>query len=250
MLKVIAIGDVHADWRNLSAALKAAYAMDAHGQPTQPVLDGRYRVILMGDLVHPKRIEGYELLTGRADYNWRDPDHLKSASRAQVRELYKLKDYVDQSNGNVQVILGNHDDAALEHKFLLGTALGVIHAEFDPTKGGVPLPEDLQGWFKTFVRYVRLHGIHFAHAGPTPGMMYFDDFFYGDPDAKRWWSEKPHLVRDAGHTFGVYGHTVMEDGIYIDATNKFAMIDALEKRQYLELLLRDDETFDYRIEQF
>ena len=250
MLKVIAIGDVHADWRHLYAALKAAYAMDTHGEPTQPVLDGRYRVILMGDLVHPKRIEGYEEMTGRPEYNWRDPDHLKSASRAQVRDLYKLKDFVDKSEGNVQVILGNHDDAALEHKFLLGTALGVIHAEFDPARSGVPLPDDLQAWFRSFPRHVRLNGIHFAHAGPTPGMAYFDDFFYGDPDSKRWWTDKPHLVRDAGHAFGVYGHTVMDDGIYVDTTHGFAMIDALEKRQYLEMLLRDDETFDYRIAEF
>ena len=250
MLKVIAIGDVHADWRHLHAALKASYAMDAHGEPTQPVLDGRYRVILMGDLVHPKRIEGYEEMTGREEYNWRDPDHLKSASRAQVRDLYKLKDFVDKSEGNVQIILGNHDDAALEHKFLLGTALGVIHAEFDPARSGVPLPEDLQAWFRSFPRHIRLNGIHFAHAGPTPGMAYFDDFFYGDPDSKRWWKDKPHLVRDAGHTFGVYGHTVMDDGILIDETHSFAMIDALEKRQYLEMLLRDDETFDYRIAEF
>jgi hypothetical protein len=250
MLKVIAIGDVHADWGHLYGALKAAYAMDASGEPTQPVLDGRYRVILMGDLVHPKHIEKYEELTGRAEYNWRDPEHLKSASRAQVRELYKIKDFVDKAGGNVQVILGNHDDAALEHKFLLGTALGVIHAEFDPGKGGTPMPEDLQDWFRTFPRYVRLHGVHFAHAGPTPGMAYFDDFFYGDPDSKRWWKDKPHLVNDAGHVFGVYGHTVMEDGIFIDRDHNFAMIDALDKRQYLEMMFRDDESFDYRTASF
>jgi hypothetical protein len=250
MLKVIAIGDVHADWGNLYAALKAAYAMDASFEPTDPVLSGRYRVILMGDLIHPKRIEGYEALTGRAEYNWRDPEHLNSASRAQVRELYRLKDYADKASGNVQIILGNHDDAALEHKFLLGTALGVIHAEFDPTKGGTPLPDDLQDWFRGFQRYVRINGVHFAHAGPTPGMAYFDDFFYGDPDSKRWWQDKPNLVKDAGHSFGVYGHTVMDHGIYVNAPHAYAMIDALEKRQYLEMLIRDDGSFDYRIVDF
>ena len=250
MVKVIAIGDVHTDWGLLYGALKASFAMDAHGNPTPPVLDGRYRVILMGDLVHPKTTVRYEELTGREGYDFRNPDHLKSASRAQTRELYKIKEFVEKSGGNVEIILGNHDDAALEHKFLLGNAMGVIHAEFDPSKGGTPLPEDLQEWIRTFQRYIRIKGVHFSHAGPLPGMMYFDDFFYNDRDSKHWWHEKPFYVKDAGHAFGVYGHTVMKDGIVLDLESGFAMIDALEKRQYLEMLIDDEGQYKARIASF
>jgi hypothetical protein len=250
MVKVIAIGDVHTDWGLLHGALKASFAMDAHGNPTQPVLDGRYRVILMGDLVHPKTIMRYEEITGREGYDFRNPEHLKSASRAQTRELYKIKEFVEKAEGNVEIILGNHDDAALDHKFLLGNAMGVIHAEFDPSKGGTPLPEDLQEWIRAFKRYIRIDNVHFSHAGPLPGMMYFDDFFYNDRDSKHWWHEKPYYVKDAGFNFGVYGHTVMKDGIVLNLDKGFAMIDALEKRQYLEMLIDDDDQFQARIATF
>lgn len=76
----------------------------------------------------------------------------------------------------------------------------------------------------------------------------FDDFFYHDPDTKAWWYTKPELVRQAGHRFGVYGHTVMKEGIYLDAENHLAMIDALTHKQFLELLL-DEDRLDYRIMQ-
>jgi hypothetical protein len=250
MVKVIAIGDVHTDWALLYGVLKASFAMDAHGNPTPPVLDGRYRVILMGDLVHPKTTLRYEELTGREGYDFRNPDHLKSASRAQTRELYKIKEFVEKAEGNIEIILGNHDDAALEHKFLLGNAMGVIHAEFDPSKGGTPLPDDLQEWMRGFKRYIRIDNVHFSHAGPLPGMMYFDDFFYNDRDSKHWWHEKPFYVKDAGHSFGVYGHTVMKDGIVLDLERGFAMIDALEKRQYLEMLIDDEGQVKARIASF
>jgi hypothetical protein len=250
MLKVIAIGDVHTEWGLLYNALKAAYAMDSAGNPTAPVLDGRYKVILMGDLVHPKTTVRYEEITGREGYDFRNPDHLKSASRAQTRELYKIKEFVEKASGNVEILLGNHDDAALEHKFLLGNAMGVIHAEFDPSKNGTPLPDDLLEWIRGFKRYLRIEGVHFSHAGPLPGMMYFDDFFYNDRDAKHWWHEKPHYVRDAGHAFGVYGHTVMKEGIVLDLHAGFAMIDALEKRQYLEMMIADDGQFQARVAEF
>ena len=250
MLKVIAIGDVHADFGRMWSALKAAYAVDAAGNPTPPLLDGRYQVVLIGDLVHPKNVEAYENLTGRAPFDWRDPEHLRSAARSQVRELYRVKEYVENALGAVTVLLGNHDAAALEHTHVLGTAKGLVHVEFDGSKGGTPLPDDLAEWMRSWPREVRIHDVQFAHAGPTPGMLYFDDFFYGDPDSKNWWRTKPHLVVDAGHRFGVYGHTVMPEGILVDREHRFAMIDALERRQYLELLFRDDDEFDYRVVDF
>jgi hypothetical protein len=250
MLKVIAIGDVHADYPRLWEALRAAYAADTSGYPTPPVLDGRYQVILIGDLVHPKNLDAYERLTSIKGFSDRNPDHLRVASEAQAEALYQIRDYVESAGGAVTVILGNHDDAALDHKYDLGTGAGLTHNEFNPKKGGVELPEDLKTWIRSWPRYTRMNGIHFSHAGPLPGMMYFDDFFYGDPDSKKWWQTKPHYVQDAGHRFGVYGHTVMPEGIYVDPEQRFVMIDALERRQYLELLIRDNGEYDFRIADF
>ncbi len=77
-------------------------------------------------------------------------------------------------------------------------------------------------------------------------MQHFDDFFYHDVDTKTWWYEKPELVQQAGHRFGVYGHTVMKEGIYIDKEHSFAMIDALSHRQFLEMIVSDDR-LDYSV---
>ena len=90
--------------------------------------------------------------------------------------------------------------------------------------------------------------MHLAHAGPTPGMEQFDDFFYHDPDTKRWWFTKPELVEASGHRFGVYGHTVMDEGIYIDKEHNFAMIDALGHLQFLEMIV-GPERLDYSVMQ-
>lgn len=240
MIKVIAIGDVHGQWPELWRVLRAASAATATLEPTQAVMEGRYRVVCVGDLVHYKDARDYANAVGVEPYDPSDPDHLRRAAKAQIRELYRFKRYVDQSEGNVSVIIGNHDEAAFDHRYELSTRGGMSHVEFDATKGGVELPDDLRAWFAAMPREVVFHGVQFAHAGPLPGMQVFDDFFYHDPDTKSWWFNKPELVKQAGHRFGVYGHTVMKDGVYVDKDNGFAMVDALGKLQFLELLLDDD----------
>lgn len=52
MIKVIAIGDLHAEFPKLWRALKASYAADEQLMPTRPVREGDYRVILMGGLAY------------------------------------------------------------------------------------------------------------------------------------------------------------------------------------------------------
>src|SRR5690606_11797122 len=170
------------------------------------------------------------------------------AAKAQIRELYRFKRFVDAAEGNVTVILGNHDESALDHRYELSTRGGLKHIEFDEQQGGMALPDDLAAWFHAMPRERVFHGVQFAHAGPLPGMQVFDDFFYHDPDTKSWWYKKPELVRQAGHRFGVYGHTAMKEGVYVDRDNCFAMIDALGKLQFLELIL-DVDRLDYSVMQ-
>ena len=59
----------------------------------------------------------------------------------------------------------------------------------------------------------------------------------------------PRLARQSGHRFGVYGHTVMEEGIVVNKEHCFAMIDALAHHQYFEMFL-DEDRLDYRVMQF
>lgn len=248
MIKVVAIGDVHGQWAELWRALKAAAVCDASFGPSDALLEGRCQVVCLGDLVHYKDERAYEQATHSEPYDPTSPRQLQRAARAQIRELYRFRTFVEKAGGNVTVILGNHDEAAITHQYDLGTRGGLRHDEFNEDKGGLALPDDLIGWFRSFPRERVFHGVQFAHAGPLPGMQFFDDFFYHDPDTKAWWYTKPELVAQAGHRFGVYGHTVMKNGIYIDKENRFAMVDALARRQYFEMLL-DDERLDYRVMQ-
>lgn len=248
MIKVIALGDVHGQWPEVWRVLKAAAACTPALEPTPAVAEGRYQVVCVGDLVHYKDERAYANAVGEEPYDPSNPDHLRRAAKAQIRELYRFKRYVDQAGGNVHVILGNHDEAALDHRYELATRGGLQHVEFDESKGGVAIPDDLRAWFLAMPREVVFHGVQFAHAGPLPGMQVFDDFFYHDPDTKRWWFTKPELVRQAGHRFGVYGHTVMKEGIYLDREHALAMIDALGQLQFLEMLL-DEDRLDYSVMQ-
>ncbi|MEJ2666746.1 MAG: metallophosphoesterase [Deinococcales bacterium] len=246
MIKVIAVGDVHGQWPELWRVLKASAACTPAYEPTPAVIEGRYQVVCVGDLVHYKDERAYANAVGVEPYDPADPDHLRRAAKAQIRELYRFKRFVDQAEGNVTVILGNHDEVALDHNYELTTRGGLRHDEFNPERGGVALPDDVAEWFRGFARERVYYGVHFAHAGPLPGMQYFDDFFYHDGDTKTWWFNKPELVQQAGHRFGVYGHTVMKDGIYIDKDHGFAMIDALGQLQFLEMIL-SDERLDYSV---
>lgn len=234
-VKFIAIGDVHTEYNLLWAALRAASCVDAQGLPTAPVRQGLYQVVLIGDLVHPKNLGEYARLVG-GNFDPHNHDHLYRAAREQMRELDKIRRYQQAAPHAVHILLGNHDDNILNHRVTLGTKGGLIHLEFDQRRGGVALPVQLREWFEGFLRELRFGGVQFAHVGPLPGMVYYDDLFYADHTHKHWWEETPEYVDMAGLAYGVYGHTQMNQGIHLDA-GRFAMIDALTHRQYLELLL-------------
>lgn len=240
---VVAIGDVHGQWAELWAALRAAGAANASLEPTPPLLSGRLEVILSGDLVHFKDHESYARAIGVETFDTHEPQHWRRAAKAQFRELYRFKDFVAAAAGHVSVILGNHDEVALRRGYTLGTRGGLEHLEFEPKQGGLALPDDLGQWVARFPRQKLVGGVQFAHAGPLPGMQVYDDFFYHDPDTKRWWRNKPELVQQCGYTFGVYGHTIMPEGIYLDRENGFAMIDALHRREYLELDFEGEDLY-------
>lgn len=240
MRKFIAIGDVHADFDTMWAALRAASCADAQGRPTPPVQAGLFQVVLIGDLVHPKNEREYARVAGLPRFNASDPDHLTLAAREQARQLDRLREYQLQAPHAVHILLGNHDDAVLHPRFVLGTSSGLKHVEFDPTHGGVPLPAHLHEWMSTFLRELRVGSaggdLHFAHVSPLPAHTHYDDLFYADHSPKRWFVDAPDYVRMAGLQYGVYGHTQIQGGILLEDDHRFAMIDALQSREYLELM--------------
>lgn len=244
MYKFIAIGDIHADWATCWDALRAASCVDADGLPTPPVQLGRYQVVFIGDLVHPKSPEGYARLTGFHPFDMNDEEHRIVAAREQVRELDRLRQFQEAAPHAIHILLGNHDAAVLDPQFLLGTSGGLKHVEFDPERGGLMLPPHLHAWMSRFPREVRLGNVQFGHVSPLPNHFFYDDLFYSDRSSKTWFRDTPDYVEMAGLAFGVYGHT-QTDGVYLypDEENpRFAMIDALQKRQYLEVLYDEDES--------
>lgn len=243
MYKIVAVGDVHGQWAELWRALRAAGLARDVGEPTPSLLEGHTQLVLVGDLVHYKDRHGYALAVGEEAFDVSDARQLRRAAKAQIRELYRFKSYMERSFGAVSVILGNHDEVAISCRYTLTTRGGLEHSEFDPDKGGLALPEDLCEWMMAFPRQKIVGGVHFAHAGPLTGMQHYDDFFYHDPDTKGWWRNKPELAQQSGERFGVYGHTAMPGGIYLDRDHLFAMIDALERCEYLELAFDDDELY-------
>jgi len=247
--RIVAIGDVHAEYGKLWRALRHAGAADDQNLPTPALTSGRLRVVLLGDLVHPKTQSAYTRLTGLDPYDHRNPDHLRHAARVQIRALMRIKNFVENSGGFAVVLRGNHDQAILDHRFLLGNASGIEHAEFDPERGGVPLPDSLAEWIGGFPKEFVVGGIHFAHVGPAPWLQEYDDMFYQSKEPKRWWFTNPDYMQRSGYRFGVYGHTVMKEGIRIFPEYKFALIDALDLEEYLELVV-DGDRLDWHVVKF
>lgn len=253
MHKFICIGDVHADFTTLWEALRAASCLDAQGLPTPPVMAGMYQVILIGDLVHPKSPQAYTRLTGLRPFDSSDPEHLLIAAREQVRGLEKLKTYHEAAPHAIHILLGNHDDNVLNPALVLGTSGGIKHVEFDPMRGGVHLPAHLYEWMSRFPRDIRVGNMQFSHVSPLPGHQHYDDLFYSDRSPKRWFRETPEYVQMAGLEFGVYGHTQVEDGIFMhedDQGPRFAVIDALHARQYLEIIHDDTKVSGLQVVPF
>lgn len=77
------------------------------------------------------------------------------------------------------------------------------------------------------------HGVHFAHVGPVPWLQEYDELFYAQSEPKTWWFRTPDYVERMGYRYGVYGHVPMKEGILLK--ERFALIDALDLGEYLEL---------------
>ena len=94
------------------------------GEPTAPVLENTAEVVLVGDLVHYKDAESYAYAAAEEAFDAANPRQLRRAAKAQIRELYRFKDYMERAGGRVSVILGNHDEVALTHAYTLATRSG------------------------------------------------------------------------------------------------------------------------------
>ncbi len=236
-MRVVALGDLHGKFPLLWRILRREGLADEGFHPTEALRSGRTHLVLLGDLVHPKTPKDYEGLTGLSPYDPKDPTHLRLAAGAQIRELFRLKRFQEEAEGHVTILLGNHDEAALKGDPILGNR-HLEHLEFHPEHGGKPLPEALKAWMASFPRELVLKGVHFAHVGPVPWLQEYDALFYAQSEPKTWWFRTPDYVERMGYRFGVYGHVPMKEGVLLK--ERFALIDALDLEEYLELFPEED----------
>ncbi|AEV15806.1 hypothetical protein TCCBUS3UF1_7580 [Thermus sp. CCB_US3_UF1] len=236
-MRVVAVGDLHGNFPALWRLLRLEGLADPLLQPTEELRSGRTRLVLLGDLVHPKTQRDYERLTGLTPFDPQDPNHLRLAAGAQIRELFRLKALQEASEGHLTILLGNHDEAALKGEPLLGNR-HLKHLEFHPEYGGKALPHGLKAWMEGFPRELLLNGVHFAHVGPVPWLQEYDALFYAQSEPKTWWFRTPDYVERMGYRFGVYGHVPMREGILLK--ERFALIDALDLGEYLELFPEEE----------
>ncbi len=202
-MRVIAVGDLHGNFPALWRLLKAEGLADAHLRPTAALRTGEVRLVLLGDLVHPKTLRDYERLTGLSPYDPEDPTHLRLAAGAQIRELFRLKGFQEEAEGHVTILLGNHDEAALKGDPILQPpppAPGV-----PPRAGGQAPARGLKRWMASFPRELVLEGVHFATwpRALAPGVR---RSLLRSERAQDLVVPHPRLRGAHGYRFGVYGH--------------------------------------------
>ena len=174
--KLVVVGDIHAQvdkfWRILRAA-----GLLAHGhEPAAELVEGRTHLILLGDLVHAKTRPSYAALIGQRTFDEHHPPDVAKAEAAQEAFLREVRAFCERAQGNVTVLLGNHDYNALN------AGEGVLQTDTLPhyewRTPGRALPADLAAWLATWPSELTVNKLHFAHVGPKPEHNRYGAGFY------------------------------------------------------------------------
>ena len=201
-MKLVVIGDIHAQSAKLWSMLDDAGVADAAKRPTAPVLDGDVRIVLLGDLVHAKSRERYGELIGAKRYDEYDPAHLARAERAQVDFLRDVRAFQSAApDGAVTILMGNHDFNAVQADQGPLRTDDVTHLEWKDGHGSA-LPEPLREWIRSWPYELEIDGLHFAHVGPLEEHNRYDNGFYLE-NRRRWiYEERDYLDGTFFDTWG------------------------------------------------
>lgn len=240
-MRLVVVGDLHAQEAKLWRALREAGLRDEAGRPTAELRDGGTRLVLLGDLVHPKGRGRYAELVGVATYDEFDPDQRRRAARAQEAFLRRVRDFVgDAPEGAATILLGNHDANAIDPDQGPLRSDDVTHLEWKPGHDD-PLPEDLRAWIAAWPRELAIDGVHFAHVGPLPEHNVYDTSFYLE-NRRRWIYEDEDLLARTPHRLGVYGHTPVRGGLNLASRGRALLLDTNghgEEYAWLDLRVRE-----------
>lgn len=236
-MRLVVIGDIHVQADKLWRMLQEAGLADERRRPTDALREDDTRLVLLGDLVHPKSRERYADLINVRRYDEYNPRHLERAEAAQARFLRDVKGFQDRlPEGRMSIIMGNHDfNAVTPDQGPLRTD-DVAHLEWKPGHGGT-LDDDLRDWVLAWPSEVVMEGLHLAHVGPLPEHNTFDQGFYLE-NRRRWIQEDKDFFEGTPYRLGIYGHTPVRGGVNVASQGRALLLDTnghKDEYTYLEV---------------
>lgn len=223
-MRLVVIGDLHAQEDKLWRILAEAGLADAERRPTEPLTDGDTRVVLLGDLVHAKHREHYAALAGVSHFDEFDPEQLRRVERAQEAFLERVRAFQAACpQGAFEILLGNHDYNAVTPEQGPLRSDDLTHLEWKPGYGS-ELPPPLRAWIESWPRELEIEGLHLAHVGPRPEHNRFDTDFYVR-NRRAWIQEDRDFLEDTPYRFGLYGHTPVRGGLNLASRGRALLLD-------------------------
>lgn len=245
-MRIVVVGDLHAQEAKLWNMLDEAGLRDAAGGPSEALRSGATRLVLLGDLVHGKSREVYAELANVHTYDEFDPGHLRRVEQAQEAFLRRVQAFTAAvPNDRATILLGNHDHNAIDAEQGPLRSDDISHLEWKRGHG-TPLSADLARWIGSWPRDLEIAGVHFAHVGPLPEHNVYDTDFYLE-NRRRWIYEDEDLLAGTPYRLGVYGHTPVRGGLNLASKGRALLLDANGHRgeyAWLEILTGEQE---YRV---
>jgi predicted phosphodiesterase len=221
-MRIVVIGDIHVQAAKLWLMLEEAGLADSGRKPTFRLKSSDTKLVLLGDLVHPKSREHYTSLTGVPRYDEFNPEHVAKAEMAQELFLHEVKTFYDSvPKGNMTILMGNHDFNAVQLEQGPLRTDDVAHLEW---KEKNRLPKPLRDWLLTWPYELELEGIHFAHVGPLKEHNTYDNAFYLE-NRRRWIYEDQDFMANTPYRLGVYGHTPVFGGVNTASQGRAILLD-------------------------
>ncbi len=223
-MRIVVIGDVHAQEAKLWRMLDEAGLRKPDGSPSDALLAGHTHLVLLGDLVHPKSKERYAEMLGVGHYDEYDPEQLREAERTQETFLRRIAAFLAPlPDGIATILAGNHDYNAVTPDQGPLRSDDVTHLEWKPGYG-TALPTDLAAWIGSWPHEWILDDVHFAHVGPAPEHNVYDTDFYLQ-NRRRWIYEDVDALEGTPYRFGIYGHTPVRGGLNLASKGRAMLLD-------------------------
>ena len=224
-MRLIAIGDIHAQFQKFWQIMIEANLCDRHHRPSKVIIEEDVQLVLLGDLVHAKSRERYSELTELQSYDEFNPQHLRKAEIAQEHFLHAVKDFQEAiPKGKMTILMGNHDFNAVNSQQGPLRTDDVSHLEWKGSSGNA-LQSCLLNWITSWPVELTLEGIHLAHVGPNAKHNTYDDGFYVE-NRRRWIYDDQDYLKDSPYELGVYGHTPVRGGVNIASQGKAILLDS------------------------